>query len=240
MTEFSFRNHNLFLLVLALVCLPEVARSQAAPAPPASPPIMLDHKTANRLAQDRAAPEYPPLAKVNYIQGHVQVEVEVTRDGKVARAHVMRGNPILAASALKAIRGWIYHPLVTSSGPSAFLTTVELKFFLHMHGMILPEAQAEGDLSRQIKPPVVIGRPADPPAANVVHLRLLLDDQGHVIDSDSPPGTASDTEAVRKSLQGWSFRPAHWGTLPIPWYLDVDVPINEPSNERAAADPGLR
>jgi TonB family protein len=240
MTEFRFRSHNLFLLVLALVCLPEVARSQDAPAPPASPPIMLDRKTASRLAQDQALPEYPPLAKVNYIRGRVRLAVEVASDGKVAQAHVLCGNPILAASALKAIRSWIYHPLVTPSGPSAFLTIVELKFFLHLHGMILPEAQAEGDLSRQIKPPVVIGRPADPPSANVVHLRLLLDDQGHVIDSDSPPGTTSDTEAARKSLQGWSFRPAHWGTLPIPWYLDVDVPVSEPSNERAAADPGLR
>ncbi len=240
MTEFSFRSHSLFLLVLALVCLPEVALSQAAPPPPASPPIIVDAKTATRLVQDQAAPEYPPLAKINYIQGRVRLEVEVTRDGKVARAHVMRGNPILAASALKAIRSWIYHPLVTPSGPSPFLTTVELKFALNMRRMDLPATRAESDLSRQIKPPEVIGRPADPPPTNVVHLRLLLNDQGQVIDSESPTGTVSDLEAARKTLQGWTFHPAHWGSLPIPWYLDVDVPISEPRADRPAGDPGLR
>lgn len=240
MTEFSFRNHSLFLLVLALVCLPEVALSQASPPPPASPPIIVDAKTAIRLVRDQAAPEYPPLAKINYIQGRVRLAVEVAGDGKVAQAHVLYGNPILAASALKAARSWIYHPLVTPSGPSPFLTNVELKFALRMHRTDLPATQAESDLSRQIKPPEVIGRPADPPPTNVVHMRLLLNDQGQVIDSESPPGTASDLEAARKTLQGWTFRPAHWGSLPIPWYLEVDVPIGEPSAERAAADPGLR
>jgi TonB family protein len=227
-------------LVLALLCMPEVALSLAAPPPPASPPIRLDRKTASHMVQDKAAPEYPALAKINYIRGRVRLKVEVAGDGKVVQAHVVHGNPILAASALKAIRSWIYHPLVTRSGPSPFLTTVELKFAMEMHGMRLPAKRAESDFSRQIKPPEVIGRPPDPPPTNVVHMRLLLNDQGQVIDSESSPVAASDLETARKSLQGWTFRPAHWGNLPIPWYLDVDVPISGPSADRAAADPGLR
>lgn len=240
MTEFSSRSHSLVLLVLAVVCMPEVALPQAAPPPPASSPIIVDRKTASQLVQDQAAAEYPILARINYIQGRVDVQIVVGRDGKVAWAHVLHGNPILAASALKAIRSWIYHPLLTPSGPSAFLTSVELNFALRMHAMDLTASRAESDLSRQIKPPEVIGRPANPPPTSVVHMRLLLNDQGQVIDSESPPVTASDLEAARKTLQGWTFRPAHWGTLPIPWYLGVDVPISEPSGGRPAADPGLR
>jgi TonB family protein len=240
MTEFSFRSHSLFLLVLALVCMPEVTFPQAAAPPPALHPIMLDREAATRLVQDQAAPEYPLVARINYIQGHVQVQIVVAHDGKVERAHVVHGNPILAASALKAIRRWIYHPLLTPSGPSAFLTTVDLQFALRLRKVDRMPPNAELDLSRQIKPPEVIGRPADPPPTNVVHMRLLLNDQGQVIDSESSPVTASDLEAARKTLQGWTFRPAHWGSLPIPWYLDVDVPISEPPKGQPAADPGLR
>ena len=129
---------------------------------------------------------------------------------------------------------------VTPAGASTFFTTVELNFQLNMHGMDLTARRAESDLSRQIKPPEVIVRAADPPPTGLVHMRLLLNDLGQVMDSDPWPGTLDDLQAARRTLQGWTFRPAHWGTLPIPWYLDVDVPISEPSADRPAADPGLR
>jgi TonB family protein len=242
MTDSSIRSHSHspYLLVLAVVCMPGAARSQAAPPPPASPLIILDSKAASRLGQDQASPEYPPIARINYIQGHVAVQIRVGRNGKVAWTHVLRGNPLLAVSALKAIRGWIYHPLITPSGPAAFLTTVQVRFALRTDKLNRIPTDAERDLSRQVKPPEVIGRPVDPPPTSVVHMRLLLDDQGQVIDSESPPIAASHLDRARKALRSWTFRPAHWGNLPIPWYLEVDVPISEPAAERAAADPDLR
>jgi TonB family protein len=240
MTEFRIRSLGFVLAMLAVVCMPQVARPQDAPPLLALPSIILDTKAAKRLVQDQTSPEYPPIARINYIQGHVAVQIAVGRNGKVTWTHVLRGNPLLAASALKAIRRWIYHPVETASGPSAFLTTVDVKFALRAGEQDQIPRHAERDLSRQIKPPEVIGRPADPPPTGVVHLRLLLDDQGQVIDSEPPPMAASDLDAARKALQSWTFRPARWGNLPVPWYLEVDVPISEPSAERAAADPDLR
>ena len=29
---------------------------------------------------------------------------------------------------------------------------------------------------------------------------------------------------ARQVVDGWTFRPASWGTLAVPWYLEVDVP----------------
>ncbi len=180
------------------------------------------------------------MAKVNYIQGHVQMRVEITRDGKVAKAHVVRGHPILAASALKAARGWIYRPLQTPSGPSGFLTTVEVKFSLHTHKAETVPREPERDLSRQVKPPEVIGRPANLFPTTVVHMRVLLNDQGQVIDVEAGPGAGTNLEAAEKSLKGWTFRPAYWGSLPIAWYLDVDVPVGTADTTRTGADPGGR
>jgi hypothetical protein len=61
-----------------------------------------------------------------------------------------------------------------------------------------------------------------------------------VIDAESVPGAGTNLEAAEKSLKGWTFRPAHWGSLPIPWYLDVDIPVGTAATARAGTDPGGR
>jgi TonB family protein len=81
-------------------------------------------RQATRLLINRVDPAYPPLAKVNYIEGQVDIEMLVSDQGRVAWAHVLQGNPILAVPALRAVRRWLYRPLVTARGPAAFLTTV--------------------------------------------------------------------------------------------------------------------
>jgi hypothetical protein len=168
------------------------------------------------------------------------MQVEITRDGKVAKAHVVRGHPLLAASALKAVRGWIYRPLQTPSGPSGFVTTVEVKFFLRTRKTDTVPPEPERDLSRQVKPPEVVERPAGSSPTTVVRMRVLVNDQGQVIDTEPVPGAGTNPEAAEKSLEGWTFRPAHWGSLPIPWYLDVDVPVGAAATTRAGTDPGRR
>ena len=240
MTKFRWHPHGLVLSVLALGCAPEIALPQAPLPLPVLNPVSLNSKQATRLVLDQAKPEYPPVAKVNYIQGQVRVELEIRRDGKVAQAHVVRGHPILAASALKAARGWIYRPLETPAGPSGFLTTVEVRFSLRAHKMDTVPTQPERDLSRQVKPPEVIGRPAGPPPTALVHMRLLLNDQGQVIDAAPLPGAVTNLEAAEKILEGWTFRPARWGSLPIPWYFDLDVPMGTAAISRASAGPGGR
>jgi hypothetical protein len=71
-------------------------------------------------------------------------------------------------------------------------------------------------------------------------MRLLVNDQGQVVDMDVPPTGRAQFAAARETLQGWTFRPAHWGSLPIASYLDVDVPVSAPSIARAAASSGGR
>jgi TonB family protein len=181
-------------------------------------------------------PEYPPVAKVNYVEGRVQLQVTVNGAGKVERAHVLKGNALLAASALKAVRRWIYHPLATATGPSGFITTVEMRFSMDFKDAELTPQQAERDFARQIKPPQVVGREEDAHSEEIVHMRLLVNDQGEVDDMEIPATNEAQSEAARETLRGWRFRPAYWGTLPVASYLEVDVPIGSAPLARAAAD----
>jgi hypothetical protein len=60
-------------------------------------------------------------------------------------------------------------------------------------------------------------------------MRLLVDTEGKVVDSEILKGIPTQIERARKSIERWSFRPARWGALAVPWYFDVDVPVsNDP------------
>ena len=204
----QFGGYSIFLLIVAPLLLPEFAHAQSQAVPPASRPVLLEGRKAARLALDQAKPKYPAFALINYIQGHVKVELLVARDGKVAQAHVVEGNPILAASALKAVRRWLYRPLEPPSGRSDSITVVDLNFACRLEASDPRPNQAERDLRRQIKPPEVVGRSEDPSPNDSVRMRLLLNDQGELIDSSPLPSSIGNLEAAQETVRGWTFRPA--------------------------------
>ena len=97
MTKFRHYRHSLLLLALAIVCASGNLCAQEDQADPSAVPIIVDHKQASALIVMQSAPEYPPIAKANYIQGHVKVKLTVNGKGKVASAHVLKGDALLAA-----------------------------------------------------------------------------------------------------------------------------------------------
>jgi hypothetical protein len=117
---------------------------------------------------------------------------------------------------------------------------VELKFALHYPMTDLTPRQAERDFLRQVKPPQAVRPPENAHPEEVVHMRLLVNDQGQVVDMEVSPMGRAQFEAARETLQGWTFRPAHWGSLPIASYLEVDVPVSALPIARAAANSGSR
>ena len=66
-------------------------------------------------------PEYSALAKRLNLNGAVRVEVQVAPDGRVKRAHVLGGHPVLAVDAEKAA-------LLTEFEPGPKETTQILEF----------------------------------------------------------------------------------------------------------------
>jgi TonB family protein len=195
----------------------------------------LDSEAAAKLLIHVVKPSYPAIAKVNLVQGSVTLAVKVTREGRVAEAHVVHGEPLLAVAAMNAVRKWLYRPYMSAHGPAPFKSFAVVKFSLHPRSFKkrLP-ADANGYLERQIHPPEVINRPHPDPSATSLRLKVLVDSKGKALDASSPGASESELETARKNLQSWKFRPARWGSIAVPWYITVTVPLEPASLDQAA------
>jgi TonB family protein len=71
-------------------------------------------------------PDYPPAARAQHVEGLVILDVEIAKDGSVANAVVVSGDPLLTSAALQAVKQWQYQP--DPAGPSR--TRVTLQFTL--------------------------------------------------------------------------------------------------------------
>ncbi len=198
----------------------------------------LSPKAATKLLLQQDPPDYPPVAKMNYIQGKVHLLAVVNSTGAVAEAHVVDGHPLLAAAALKAVRHWLFRPAKSRPGPPQFQTLLDVHFSLFTKKIDQFPSTPESDLRRQIHPPELVQESAGSRAGNTVRLRVLVGDDGHALDSSLLGSSTSHLEEARGIVEHWNFRPARWGTLHVPWYLDLDVPIDSwPTTAQGGADP---
>jgi TonB family protein len=204
----------LFCLVVGFAWAQEPADNPQLP--------YLDSKKAAALLLNPARPTYPALARVNFLRGLVRLRLTVAPDGAVTSAHVLSGEPILATAALDFIKTCRYRPLVSTTGAIAF------NFALRMGAMDLTPEQAEADFRRQVKPPQILESPAPAtPSDASVRVRLLVNAEGKVIDWAILRGLPPQIKRALNTLERWRFRPAHWGALSVPWYLDVDIPVRK-------------
>ena len=72
-------------------------------------------------------PEYPAKAKLWHIEGEVQVELTIDRNGSVRRARALSGNATLAQAAEEAARQWKYAPY-TGNDQIAFPAVTRVQF----------------------------------------------------------------------------------------------------------------
>jgi len=69
----------------------------------------------------RVEPDYPPVLKMRQIGGTVKLEITITAKGSVENAKVLGGNPILAESAVAAVKKWKYMPADTATTTTVLL-----------------------------------------------------------------------------------------------------------------------
>ncbi|HZT71238.1 MAG TPA: TonB family protein [Terriglobia bacterium] len=192
----------------------------------------LSSQEAANLLIHVAKPSYPAIAKVNFIQGPVELAITVNDMGRVITAHVVEGEPLLAVAAIDAVRKWVYKPYVSSEGPAPFSTNVVVNFTLRSTKFRSRTPQnAEKDLERQIQPPEAISPVQSDPAGSGVQLKVLVDQKGEVVDASSGGIEGPEIDQARKNLESWKFRPARWGAIPVPWYITVKVPVGRTTIE---------
>ena len=64
----------------------------------------------DRKVTHREEPDYPELAMKLDLHGTVKLKIWINPDGTVRRLEYIGGHPVLAESALKAVKSWRYEP----------------------------------------------------------------------------------------------------------------------------------
>jgi TonB family protein len=82
-----------------------------------------DESKSDRKLITRVEPDYPPVLRMRQIGGTVRLQIDITPAGKVENPKVLGGNPILAESAVAAVKKWKY-----AVADAATTTTVSLEF----------------------------------------------------------------------------------------------------------------
>lgn len=103
----------LVLCLLISVCAGAVPQSEAQPSTPAPAVI-----------RELSPPIYPPLARQAQIQGLVEIDVVLRRDGQLESEKVVSGHPILMDSALESARKSKYE----CAGCTETLTTRRISY----------------------------------------------------------------------------------------------------------------
>ena len=92
---------------------------------PSMPDSMIVHKVL---------PAYPPDAIDHKIQGVVKIGLVIGKDGRVEKTRLISGHPLLAPTALQAVRQWVFQPSQMKGNPVRVITSVEIPFMLDAFG----------------------------------------------------------------------------------------------------------
>jgi TonB family protein len=75
-------------------------------------------------------PMYPPEAKAARVQGMVELQAIIGRDGTVQSLTVVQGHPLLVHAALDAVKQWVYKPTLLNGDPVEVQTVIDVNFTL--------------------------------------------------------------------------------------------------------------
>jgi TonB family protein len=119
----------------------ESSESNPEPSPPAkkqpTPPVAapsgrlrVEANAQEAKLVNHVSPVYPTLAAQGHLTGAVTLRVMIARDGSVQTVIVTSGNPVLAQSAIDAVKQWRYQPTLVNDKPVEVETIVTLDYTL--------------------------------------------------------------------------------------------------------------
>jgi TonB family protein len=197
----------------------------------------------------RVNPVYPQEAKEKGIQGAVVLHAIIGTDGTVQELTVISGPPELQASAIEAVKQWVYKPYLLNGDPKEVETTITVNFSLDNTPQAMNDATAQNPPSQtdeyalakepdvykvggSVHPPVLISAP-DPEYTEAARQAKLSGNVivGLVVDSSGEPqnvrvvrglGNELDEKAV-EAVQQYKFKPATQDGEPVSADLKVEV-----------------
>jgi protein TonB len=99
-----------------------------APAP--SGPLHVGGQVKPPRAIYKPAPKYPILALQAQIEGDVEIDAVIDKDGNIVQARAVNGPRMLFGAALKAVSGWKYEPTYLNGEPYPVELIIHVTFTL--------------------------------------------------------------------------------------------------------------
>jgi TonB family protein len=90
--------------------------------------VRISAGVADGLKTHDVQPEYPQTARISHIAGDVVFHVLIDREGNIEELTLVSGHPLLAESAIKAVRQWKYKPFLLNGNPVEVETTITVKY----------------------------------------------------------------------------------------------------------------
>jgi protein TonB len=103
--------------------------SSSLPVPQLSPSAISQGISGGRLTR-QISPSYPAQALLLRLQGKVILDATIFEDGTVHDLSIVQGHPVLAKSAVEAVRRWRYKPYELNGTPVKTKTTITVDFKL--------------------------------------------------------------------------------------------------------------
>lgn len=117
---------------------------------------------------------YPSEARRQGIQGQVILKVLISENGEVETAEVVSGDPILAESALDAVKKWKFKPFIRNG--KVVRVSTKLPFDFYFKDKIM-EQGVSADRSATSNSKVVQSSPTAPPAPGAGGVRIAPPDR---------------------------------------------------------------
>ncbi|MFZ0806438.1 MAG: energy transducer TonB [Candidatus Sulfotelmatobacter sp.] len=92
--------------------------------------VRISSGVAAGLLLHKVNPIYPPDARDQRIQGTVVLKAIIDQQGNIAHIELISGHPLLAASAIEAVKQWQYRPYLLNQKPVEVETQIQVNFTL--------------------------------------------------------------------------------------------------------------
>src|SRR6185295_6964313 len=92
-------------------------------APLCQAELKITEADAKKAAIEKPAPTLTSMARQLKLSGTVELGVQIDETGNVTAVRIDKGNPILAAGAVTAVKKWKFEPFLEDGKPSKASTT---------------------------------------------------------------------------------------------------------------------
>lgn len=115
----------------ALTLRMDVSTTSRASERPVPKTIFLSAEIMTGLKISGANPTYPKEARAKRIQGTVELQAIIGKDGGIRDLQVLNSpNKVLSDSSLTTVRTWRYHPYLINGEPVEVKTTIKVIYKL--------------------------------------------------------------------------------------------------------------